>query len=290
MPAWWEKTLDRANSSQPLASAQPKVLIVDDVPANLLALEVLLQGLDCQLAVASSGDQALNLLFRDRFAVMLLDVRMPRMDGYEVARHARMSSETRGLPIIFLTAASCEGDAKQLRMGYNSGAIDYLFKPIDRDVLRSKVRVFLELFISRHELEQANQRLEATNAKLLALADAEATSARALRQANDELGVAYRELRATQGQLVRTASVPSLNALPALDAQRGFQPLSVVTQKLKTARGKLLRMRARELLHVTSSGEREWQEADALLREAAQELERGRPSRRRSEHRPRGKS
>ncbi len=266
------------------------MLIVDDVPANLLALEVLLQGLDCRVVIASSGDEALSLMSQDKFAVLLLDVHMPRMDGYEVARRARMSSKTRQMPIIFLTAASGEGHEKQLRLGYDSGAIDYLFKPLDRDVLKSKVRVFLELFSSRRELEDANQRLEATNAKLLALADAEATSALALRQANDELGVAYRDLRATQSQLVQTATLPSLNALPGLDAASVFQPLSAATEKLKAARGKLLRLRARGLLRVTGDGEREWQEIETLLRAATYELERGRPTRRRREHRPRGKS
>ncbi len=197
----WETHLDRISSIPLLASAQPNVLVVDDVPANLLALEVLLQGLDCRVVVASSGGEALKLMLREKFAVMLLDVHMPHMDGYEVARHARMSSKTRQLPIIFLTASGCEGDQKQLRLGYDSGAIDYLFKPLDREVLKSKVRVFLELFISRRELEEANHRLEVMNAKLLALAEAEATSARALRQANDELSVAYRELREAQSKL-----------------------------------------------------------------------------------------
>jgi CheY-like chemotaxis protein len=260
--------------------AQPQVLIVDDVPANLLALEVLLQGLDCRVVVAASGDAALSLIARDQFALMLLDVHMPCMDGYEVARRARMSSQTRQLPIVFLTA-SREVDEKQLRMGYDSGAIDYLFKPLDRDVLKSKVSVFLDLFVSRRELEEANQRLEAINAKLLALAEAEATSAHALRQANDELGMAYRELRAAQAPLIQSARVPAVNVLPALDADRAFQPLSAVTEKLKTARAKLLRLRAKELVSVTSGGERDWQEVEALLRAASQELERARPSRRR---------
>ena len=184
----------------------PAILIVDDVRANSLALEVLLQGLDCSVQSAESGHAALSLLLRESFAVMLLDVRMPAMDGYEVARHVRMNSATRELPIIFMTAASPDAN-DDLRMGYDAGAVDFLFKPINRQVLRSKVRVFLELYNSRRELTQANARLEQANARLMSLVDAESAASSALRQANDDLGIAYRDLCATRGQLLQTSSV-----------------------------------------------------------------------------------
>lgn len=174
--------------------------------ANSLALEVQLQGLDCCTQSVESGHAALSLLLRESFAVMLLDVRMPAMDGYEVARHVRMSSAMRQLPIIFMTAASPDANDDLLR-GYDAGAVDFLFKPINRQVLRSKVRVFLELYNSRRELAEANARLEQANARLLGLVDAESASSSALRQANDDLGVAYQNLRATHGQLSQTASV-----------------------------------------------------------------------------------
>ena len=197
------------------------MLIVDDVRANSLALEVQLQGLDCTPLCADSGSSALSLLLRESFAVMLLDVRMPGMDGYEVARHVRMHAATRQLPIIFMTAASPDAN-DDLRLGYDAGAVDFLFKPINRQVLRSKVRVFLELYCSRRELADANQRLEQANARLLGLVDAEATAARALRQANDDLGIAYRGLRAARGQLLQTASVsnPGDTDLEPADAAR----------------------------------------------------------------------
>jgi two-component system, sensor histidine kinase and response regulator len=182
------------------------VLIVDDVRANSLALEVQLQGLDCTVLCADSGSAALSWLLRESFAVMLLDVRMPGMDGYEVARHVRMHAATRQLPIIFMTAASPDAN-DDLRLGYDAGAVDFLFKPINRQVLRSKVRVFLELYCSRRELADANQRLERANARLLGLVEAEAAAARALRQANDDLGVAYRGLREARGQPLQTADV-----------------------------------------------------------------------------------
>jgi CheY-like chemotaxis protein len=197
------------------------VLIVDDVRANSLALEVQLQGLDCTLLCADSGSNALGLLLRESFAVMLLDVRMPGMDGYEVARHVRMHPDTRRLPIIFMTAASPDAN-DDLRLGYDAGAVDFLFKPINRHVLRSKVRVFLELYCSRRELADANQRLEHANARLLGLVDAEATAARALRQANDDLGIACRDLRAARSQSLHSESVskPGATDLEPADGAR----------------------------------------------------------------------
>ena len=172
----------------------PKALIVDDVPANLLSLSVVLEGLGCRIEHARSGEEALKLLLRETFAVMLLDVRMPGMDGFEVARHTRMHSQTRDLPIIFLTAAAGDPEESQ-RLAYDCGAVDFLRKPVNREALRSKVKVFVELYTARRELADANERLEQANAKLLALADAEAASSSALRQAHDDLGSAYRELR-----------------------------------------------------------------------------------------------
>jgi CheY-like chemotaxis protein len=169
----------------------PQILIVDDVPANLLALEVLLSEIDCTLVRASSGAQAIELLMHETFAVALLDVRMPDIDGYEVARHARHHSATRELPLIFLTAEAPTAELE--RIGYGTGCVDFLFKPLNREVLRSKVRVFLDLYVSRRELADTNQRLNEANARLLALVEAEATAARSLRQANEDLDLAYRK-------------------------------------------------------------------------------------------------
>ncbi|RYZ08375.1 MAG: response regulator [Myxococcales bacterium] len=187
-----------SRSSIPPAGPRPRVLLVDDMQANLLALEVLLEGLPCEVHLASSGMDALGLLLHGSYAVMLLDVRMPGMDGYEVARHARMHSSCRDLPIIFMTAES--PSEEHLRLGYDAGAVDYLFKPVSREILRGKVRVFLELYESRRELAETNQRLEAANTKLLELVEEQAAATSALRQANDELGTAFRGLRATQTQ------------------------------------------------------------------------------------------
>jgi signal transduction histidine kinase len=131
-------------------SSRPAVLIVDDVDANLVALEAQLESLDCEVVRARSGNEALRQLLRRDFAVMLLDVQMPDMDGFEVARLARDNRSTRDVPIVFVTAMH-ETEANVLQ-GYGSGAIDFLFKPINVDVLRGKVKVFLELAASRRQL------------------------------------------------------------------------------------------------------------------------------------------
>jgi signal transduction histidine kinase len=130
----------------------PRVLMVDDVPANLLALEAALEGLPCELVRARSGAEALKLLLQGEYAVVLLDVQMPEMDGYEVARRARGNDASRDVPIIFLTAMNQTED--NVLRGYGSGAVDLLFKPINPHVLRSKVQVFLDLYIGRQRLAQ----------------------------------------------------------------------------------------------------------------------------------------
>jgi two-component system sensor histidine kinase/response regulator len=132
------------------AEPRPAILIVDDVEANLLALEGQLANLECDIVRARSGNEALRQLLRREFAVMLLDVQMPEMDGYEVARLARGSKATRDLPIVFVTAM--HETEESVLQGYGSGAIDYLFKPVNAQVLRSKVQVFLELYVGRRRL------------------------------------------------------------------------------------------------------------------------------------------
>jgi two-component system sensor histidine kinase/response regulator len=132
------------------AEPRPAILIVDDVDANLLALEGQLANLECDIVRARSGNEALRQLLRREFAVMLLDVQMPEMDGYEVARLARGSKATRDLPIVFVTAL--HETEESVLQGYGSGAIDYLFKPVNAQVLRSKVQVFLELHVGRRRL------------------------------------------------------------------------------------------------------------------------------------------
>jgi two-component system sensor histidine kinase/response regulator len=129
---------------------KPSILLVDDVEANLIALEAQLENMNCELVRASSGNEALRHLLKREFAVILLDVQMPEMDGYEVARYARENPATRDVPIIFVTAM-LENEEKTLR-GYGSGAVDFLFKPVNPTILRSKVQIFLDLYLGRRRL------------------------------------------------------------------------------------------------------------------------------------------
>jgi PAS domain S-box-containing protein len=126
-----------------------KVLLVDDRSDNLVAMQAVLAPLDCEVATATSGDEALKALLQDDFAVILLDVQMPGMDGFETAQLIKARERTRSIPIIFVTAISTE--PPHIHRGYAAGAVDYLFKPYDPEVLRAKIGVFLAL----HEATRA---------------------------------------------------------------------------------------------------------------------------------------
>ncbi|HSC87283.1 MAG TPA: response regulator, partial [Polyangiaceae bacterium] len=181
---------------------EPAVLVVDDIDANLVAMEALLEGIGCEVVLARSGNEALRLLLKRQFIVMLLDVQMPGMDGFEVAEFARQHPETSGVPIIFLTAK--DDTEEDVLRGYGSGAVDFLFKPVTPAILRSKVRVFLELFESRRRIADA-----------------------------------YRELQATQAQLVQSAKMASLGELVAGIAHEMNNPLAFVKSHLATVRRSL---------------------------------------------------
>jgi two-component system NtrC family sensor kinase len=233
------------------SNALPAVLIVDDIEANLVALRALLENERCSVTSASSGNQALRALLRKEFAVMLLDVQMPEMDGYEVARHARMNPATRDVPIIFLTAT--HDSAENIARGYGSGAVDFLFKPIDSMVLLSKVRIFLELHAGRQKLAEANAMLEGKNVSLS--------------RANEELKVAYQDLKAAQSQLVQSAKMASLGELVAGVAHEINNPLAFVLSHLETTRRCLEQFRADVPPGVPERAEDQWQRAHSRLSE-----------------------
>jgi PAS domain S-box-containing protein len=134
------------------------VLLVDDRPENLLALEAILQPLEQTLVYASSGEDALRQLLRREFAVILLDVQMPELDGFETARLIKQRERTRHVPIIFVTAISKEEE--QVFRGYSEGAVDYVFKPFNPEVLRSKVAVFIELYEKSEQLRRQAEQLK----------------------------------------------------------------------------------------------------------------------------------
>ena len=132
------------------------VLIVDDQPENLLALEAVLRPLQLNVVRANSGEEALRQLLNEDFAAILLDVQMPEMDGFETAQLIKQRERTQHIPIIFLTAIDKE--QHQVFRGYSVGAVDYLFKPFDPEVLRSKVAIFVDLYEKNAALQESEER------------------------------------------------------------------------------------------------------------------------------------
>jgi len=179
----------------PAAAAQPraKVLVVDDDERNLLAIGEVLGDL-AEIVTAASGDEALRLLLKDdEFAVILLDVFMPGIDGYETAQIIRGREQTKRIPIVFLSAVNKETEHSM--RGYAMGAVDYVFKPVEAVVLRSKVSVFVDLYEKTREIERK--------------AAAEQALLDANLRANEELLRTEKELRlAQQRQAAIIASVP----------------------------------------------------------------------------------
>jgi len=146
-----------------IAPGKVKILLVDDRPANLLALETILDDLGQDIVKANSGTEALRYLLNDDFAVILLDVNMPEMDGFETATLIRDRERSRHTPILFITAH--KDDEHQFR-GYYAGAVDFLYKPINPEVLRSKVSVFVDLCRKTDLLKRHSTALEARNEEL----------------------------------------------------------------------------------------------------------------------------
>ncbi len=155
--------------SDAVSKTVPKVLVVDDKPENLLAMGKLLKPLNIEVIKAASGEEALGLVLRNRFAVILLDVQMPVMDGFETAQLMRANKATASIPIIFVTAISKED--RHVSMGYESGAVDYLYKPVNPDILLGKVKVFLQLEAQRLEMEALTENLQTLNEKNRLLLD-----------------------------------------------------------------------------------------------------------------------
>jgi signal transduction histidine kinase len=187
---------------------KPLVLLVDDRPENLLALEAVLEPLDLDLQRAGSGEEALRAVLKSEPALIVMDVQMPGLDGFETAEHILSRERTAHIPIIFLTAISRE-QQHHLR-GYDVGAVDYVAKPFDPDVLRAKVRVLVERSVLRRTVaEQAEQ---------LALRLEERDRAQqALAKQTHELERSNAELERFAGAAARALRDPLLTAVGFLD-------------------------------------------------------------------------
>nr|WP_018531389.1 response regulator [Streptomyces sp. SID8379] len=139
-------------TAEATSAERASILLVDDMEDNLVALEAVLGSLNEPLVRARSGEEAMKALLRRRFAVVLLDIRMPGMDGFETATNIKRLDQTKDVPIIFLTGT--DADAGYAFRGYATGAADYLTKPFDPWVLRAKVTVFLDLHRKNQQLER----------------------------------------------------------------------------------------------------------------------------------------
>ena len=191
----------RARSKQVNRSGQsydgpPRVLVVDDDENNLLAISTVLEDIG-EVVVARSGEEALRHLLKGEFAVILLDVYMPGMDGYETAQIIRERDQTKRIPIVFLSAVNKENE--HLIRGYAMGAVDYVFKPVDPVVLRSKVAVFVDLFAKTREIERKAAQEQALLDENL--------------RANAERLKAERELRRAEAQLFHAQKMDAIGKL-----------------------------------------------------------------------------
>ena len=182
-----------------------KLLIVDDLPENLLALSKILEQDDRIIYQASSGEQALSLLLEHDFALAILDVMMPGMDGFELAELMRGTERTRHVPIVFVSAAGKE--LNYAFKGYESGAVDFLYKPIDIAAVKSKVNVFVALCQQRHEVKRQVEALEESRRELRAT---QAELERSLKMRDDFMSIVAHELRTPLNTLYLETQVRSL--------------------------------------------------------------------------------
>jgi signal transduction histidine kinase len=178
-------------------NVESKLLIVDDLPDNLLALEALIRGPGRTVFQAPSADEALALMLEHEFALAILDVQMPVMNGFELAEMMRSTERTRHIPIIFVSAAGRE--MNYAFQGYESGAVDFLQKPLDAHVVRSKVNVFVDLHrhrkALRHEMEALAAAHREQEALVQKLQTTQAELERAVRMRDDFMSMVSHELR-----------------------------------------------------------------------------------------------
>jgi signal transduction histidine kinase len=185
----------------------PKILLVDDRRENLVLLQAILAKMDAQLVAAASGAEALDILHQQNVALVLLDVSMPEMDGFEVARRMHENSKLAHIPIIFVTAVA--RDENSVMNGYAAGVVDFLFKPIHPHIVRSKVQVFLNLFEDRQDQEVANRNLSVLPEQLMARNAIAENAAREIALQKAELEHRNRELQLRNRELDTFAYVVS---------------------------------------------------------------------------------
>ncbi|MCF7201067.1 hybrid sensor histidine kinase/response regulator [Pseudomonas oligotrophica] len=188
----------------PDQTVEANLLIVDDLPENLLALGALLQMPGIRVHQAESAEQALELLLQHEFALAILDVQMPGMDGFQLAEMMRGTERTKQIPIVFVSAAGRE--LNYAFKGYESGAVDFLHKPLDAHAVRSKVNVFVDLYRSRKALSRQLEALEASRREQELLLDelrsTQAELESAIRMRDDFMSIVSHELKTPLNTLI----------------------------------------------------------------------------------------
>ncbi|MGV8890223.1 MAG: hybrid sensor histidine kinase/response regulator [Pseudomonas sp.] len=187
-----------------LSTIQAKLLIVDDLPENLLALEALIRREDRMVYKALSADEALSLLLQHEFAMAILDVQMPGMNGFELAELMRGTEKTKNIPIVFVSAAGRE--LNYAFKGYESGAVDFLYKPLDIHAVKSKVNVFVDLFRQSKAMKQQVEELEQSRreqeALLKQLQSTQLELEQAVRMRDDFMSIVAHEVRTPLNGLI----------------------------------------------------------------------------------------
>ena len=207
------------------------LLLVDDRPENLLALQAILEPLGQTLVLAHSGEDALKCVLQHEFACILLDVQMPDMNGFDTAQIIKSREKSRYIPIIFLSAINKEDS--YVFKGYSMGAVDYVFKPFNPDVLRSKVAVFVDLYLKQQQIvEQAellaeSQRRELELEHRTELLEAEAKSAAQLAELNKQLQERQAELEQAMGVRNRFYASMSHELRTPINAVIGYSTLMI---------------------------------------------------------------
>ena len=196
-----------------LSHIQANLLIVDDLPENLLALEALIKGPDRNVYQAQSADHALSLLLEHEFALAILDVQMPGMNGFELAEMMRGTEKTKNIPIVFVSAAARE--MNYAFKGYESGAVDFLHKPLDTQAVKSKVAVFIDLYRQRKALGQQLEALERSRQEQeLLLAQLQVTRSElehAVRMRDDFMSIVSHEVRTPLNGLILETQLRKLH-------------------------------------------------------------------------------
>lgn len=227
-----------------LSTVEAKLLIVDDLPENLLALEALIRGERRQVFQASSGEEALSLLLQHEFALAILDVQMPDMNGFELAELMRGTEKTKHIPIVFVSAAGRE--MNYAFTGYESGAVDFLQKPLDIQAVQSKVTVFVEMFRQRQAINEQLMALEKGRKEqeilLSELRAAQDELQRAVRMRDDFMSIVSHELRTPLNGLVLETQLRKLRLAKGDTAAFTPDKLKAMTERDERQINSLVRL------------------------------------------------